>query len=131
MTARDAFREIRTGKENLVKALIALVAASVLAAASPAVAAPKVYSGLEAKALKCSELMIFLVVAGDASGEITRNQANALTGYAGYILDNYTSGSHRQKARALEIMMERTSVHQKVLDLESQHLSCLRLFPLP
>ena len=64
--------------------------------------AQRTYSGDEAAALRCSNMLAFTAVALGAADKITEAEKNAMLAIAAGILDRHVSGTRAQKLAALE-----------------------------
>ena len=94
------------------------------------IAAPKVYSGAEAQAIRCAQLVFFVAREGDRLGFLSRNDQDGLKAYGLYLLNQYTSGTPRQKAKAIENMSKATAYVESVQKFEKSHRRCIRQFPI-
>jgi len=112
---------------SLIKA--ALISAT-LAIPTAATAAPKVYSGSEAQAIRCAQLLFFAAHEGDRQGFLSRNDQNGLRAYGLYLLNEYTTGTPRQKAKAISKMSKATGYVESVEKLMASHKRCQRQFPI-
>jgi len=108
----------------------AAIFAACLAMPTISTAAPKVYSGSEAQAIRCAQLVFFVASEGDRQGFLSRNDQNGLRAYGLYLLDQYTTGSPRQKAKAIEKMSKATGYVESVQKFEKSHRRCTRQFPI-
>ncbi len=107
----------------------ALIAAA-LSLPTVSTAAPKVYSGSEAQAIRCAQLVFFVANEGDRQGFLSRNDQNGLKAYGLYLLDTYTTGTPRQKAKAISKMYSATGYVESVEKFVKSHRRCQRQFPI-
>lgn len=107
----------------------ALIAAA-LFVPSVTMAAPKVYSGSEAQAIRCAQLVFFAANEGDRHGFLSRNDQNGLKAYGLYLLDQYTTGTPRQKAKAITQMANATGYVESIEKFTKSHRRCVRQFPI-
>lgn len=89
----------------------------------------KVYSGSEAQAIRCSQLMLFAAEVGREGGFLTRRQSEGIKAYGLHVLMKYTSGTTKQKGKAVVQMMKGTNPFQSQAKFLKQHKTCLRQFP--
>ena len=112
---------------SLIKA--ALISATLIIP-TVATAAPKVYSGSEAQAIRCAQLVFFAANEGDRHGFLSRNDQNGLRAYGLYLLDQYTTGTPRQKAKAITKMTKSTGYVESIEKFNQSHRRCIRQFPI-
>ncbi len=106
------------------------VFAAAMALPTASTAAPKVYSGSEAQAIRCAQLVFFAANEGDRQGFLSRNDQNGLKAYGLYLLDQYTTGTPRQKAKALSKMYNATGYVESVDKFVKSHRRCQAQFPI-
>jgi hypothetical protein len=92
-------------------------------------AAPKVYSGKEAQAIRCAQLMIYGSQAGLVTGVMSEKESLQMRVYGLMILHKYISGTGRQKIKAIEQMIEKTGFQESSQRFVKQARTCTRQFP--
>lgn len=106
----------------------ALLAATLLMPQTT-VAAPKVYSGTEAQAIRCAQLVFWVATQGHKLGYIDARDQDGIRAYGLYVLSRYTSGSPEQKAKALTQLSKSTPDAISRDKFIKTHSRCTRKFP--
>ena len=115
-------------KRATVLATAALLAVSV--GAGPAAAQPKVYSGREAAALRCSNTLALTAVALNGAELMSDIEKDLMIEITYLILDRHVSGTWHQKKQALRQVRDRRSVEETLQDYQRNAARCLRQFPI-
>ena len=95
-----------------------------------AAAAPRVYEGQEAAALRCANTVALTAVALSRAGMIDEVEKDVMLGVSVSIVDRHVSGNWSQKMAALEVMRDRRSVEDTLEDYRLNAARCLRQFPI-
>ena len=106
-----------------------LIFASLCLFTVAASASPKIYSGKEAQALRCAQLVFWVASEAERLGYIPRDAQPGIRAYGLYLLDRYTTGTPRQKAAALGKLTRSTDDATSREKFITQHRRCTRQFP--
>ena len=107
-----------------------LSTAALLSTSSVATAAPHIYEGREAAALRCANTLALTAVALSAAEMIGEGEKNVMLGITVRILDRHVEGTWAQKRAAMEIMRDRRSVPDTLEDYRRIAERCLVQFPI-
>jgi len=110
--------------------LFALSLVALLALPSAATAAPRIYEGREAAALRCANTLALTAVALSAAELIGEGEKNVMLGITVRILDRHVEGTWAQKRAAMEVMRDRRSVADTLEDYRRSAERCLVQFPI-
>lgn len=110
--------------------LFALSLVALLALPSAATAAPRIYEGREAAALRCANTLALTAVALSAAELIGEGEKNVMLGITVRILDRHVEGTWAQKRAAMEVMRDRRSVADTLQDYRQIAERCLVQFPI-
>ena len=110
--------------------LFALSLVALLALPSAATAAPRIYEGREAAALRCANTLALTAVALSAAELIGEGEKNVMLGITVRILDRHVKGTWAQKSAAKEVMRDRRSVADTLEDYRQIAERCLVQFPI-
>jgi hypothetical protein len=110
--------------------LFALSLVALLALPSAATAAPRIYEGREAAALRCANTLALTAVALSAAELIGEGEKNVMLGITVRILDRHVEGTWAQKRAAMEVMRDRRSVADTLEDYRQIAERCLVQFPI-
>lgn len=108
----------------------ALSTVALLSTPSVATAAPHIYEGREAAALRCANTLALTAVALSAAEMIGEGEKNVMLGITVRILDRHADGTWAQKRAAMEIMRDRRSVPDTLEDYRRIAERCLVQFPI-
>ena len=108
-------------------ACVLVICGAVGGAAAPK---PKVYSGEEAAALRCSNTLALTAVALNGAGLMSDAEKDVMIGITFLILERHVSGTWQQKKQALRQVRDRRSVEQTLQDYRRTAPLCLRRFPI-
>lgn len=103
---------------------------ALLALPSAATAAPRIYEGREAAALRCANTLALTAVALSAAELIGEGEKNVMLGITVRILDRHVEGTWAQKRAAMEVMRDRRSVADTLEDYRQIAERCLVQFPI-
>lgn len=98
--------------------------------AAPAAAGTRTYSGEEAAALRCADMMALTSVALAETGMISEQEKTAILQISVLILVRHVSGSWEQKKAALEVVRDRRNLIETVQDYQRFAAQCLEQFPI-
>lgn len=107
--------------------LVALTLALPMGAAQ---SAEKIYSGSEAAALRCANIVALTGVALNGAGRLGALEKEVMLGISFLMLEGHVSGTWAQKKAALEVVRDRRGVVETLEDFEKLAEQCLRDFPI-
>lgn len=110
--------------------LFSLSLVALLALPSAVTAAPRIYEGREAAALRCANTLALTAVALSAAELIGEGEKNVMLGITVRILDRHVEGTWAQKRAAMEVMRDRRSVADTLEDYRQIAERCLVQFPI-
>jgi hypothetical protein len=106
---------------------LALCAA--LACASPAAIA-RTFTGEEAAALRCANMMAYTAVTMARADMIGQGEKNVMLGITVLILERHVSGTRTQKKAAMAQMRDRRDLTETLTDYRRNAAKCLIQFPI-
>lgn len=100
-----------------------------LICAGPALAA-RTFSGEEAAALRCANMMAYTAVTLARAEMIGEDEMNVMLGVTVLILERHVSGTRAEKKAGLEIMRDRRDIEATLADYRRNAAKCLVQFPI-
>ncbi len=110
-----------------MKPLLAFFAA--LICSGPAVAA-RTYSGEEAAALRCANMLAYTAVTLARADMIGPEEKDVMLGVTVLILERHVSGTRAEKKAAMAVMRDRRDITTTLADYRDNAAKCLVQFPI-
>lgn len=88
------------------------------------------YTGEEASALRCANMIAFTAMALGGAELISRAERRVMIGITSSILDRHVSGTWAEKKNALRIMRDRRGPEETIEDFKANAGLCLLRFPI-
>jgi len=94
------------------------------------VASARTYSGEEAAALRCANMMAYTAVTLARADLIGDYEKNVMLEITVLILEQHVSGTRSEKKAAMGVMRDRRDLEVTLLDYQENAAKCLVQFPI-